>query len=62
MTTPRQAIAIVIATLEHEAALAMKRSRDFSDAGFMIASAQEQGYCDGLWTAIRELESAINND
>jgi len=60
--TPRQAIAIVIATLENEAKLAMKRSRDFSDAGLMISAGQEQGYCDGLWTAIRELESAVNND
>lgn len=60
--TPRQAIAQLIAKLELEAKLAAERSRAFASGGFVISEHQELGYCDGLWTAIRELENAINND
>ena len=59
---PRQASAQLIAKLELEAKLAEQRSRAFAAGGFVISEHQEQGYCDGLWTAIRELENAINND
>lgn len=59
--TPRQAIAQLLAQLEHEAALALARANAFEELGDKYLCGQENGYCDGIWTAIRMLEACIND-
>lgn len=59
--TPRQAITQLIAQLEREAALAQVRANAFEELGDQYLCGQENGYCDGIWTAIRVLEAAVND-